>query len=97
MPLRHLLLCRETIPRLDARSDDVCLRADKTRDVRACLVAAVLALGVSATASAESRILAGNTVSIADHPYQVQVSTQLGSCGGSILAADRVVTARTAW
>jgi len=50
--------------------------------LRACLLAMVLALAASASASAAPRILAGSTVRIIDHPYQVQVNRGPFTCGG---------------
>lgn len=58
------------------------------------LVALLLAaLPADAAAAVQSRVLAGTNVPIASHPYQVQVNTSRGSCGGSIRDSEHVVTA----
>jgi secreted trypsin-like serine protease len=61
---------------------------------RALLLAALITVGTTTSALAvEPRIIAGDFVSITDHPYQVEVTFGNFSCGGSIRDATHVITA----
>ncbi|XP_054089200.1 trypsin-like [Zeugodacus cucurbitae] len=65
--------------------------------LRLTLLCAFLGTGYGAYMSSElaGRIVGGVATTIEAHPYQVSLSTKLGGhfCGGSLIAADIVVTA----
>ncbi len=63
------------------------------RLLRVSLLSLALLLLAAPAAAAQKRIIGGSNVSITAHPYQVQVLTSLGDCGGSIRDATHVITA----
>ncbi|XVS63159.1 S1 family peptidase [Actinosynnema sp. CA-299493] len=61
----------------------------------ALLMTLLMALAGTATADVDERVVGGDRVSIADHPWVVYVADAAGNqfCGGTLVAPTKVVTA----